>query len=152
MIVSTFRNERRQGSRLLAARSGHSHYYFRLAGSQGAPLSGREQLMPDLVKVGEGEHSLRPRQILRQAAIAHLGEAPRLLDHAKGVLAARASARTRPIDHPPALTQGAAGSRASIDAIAYSARLKELAVVLFPISLVAEDLALLPMQQLGQLS
>jgi hypothetical protein len=94
--VSTFRKERRQGSRLLAARSGHSHY-FRLAGSQGAPRSGREQLMPDLVKVGQCEHGLRPRQILGQAAISHLGEAPQLLDHAEGVFAAGASARARPI-------------------------------------------------------
>ena len=92
MVVSTFRKERRQGSRLLAARSGHSHYYFRLVGSQGARRSGREQLMPDLVKVGEGEHGLRPRQILGQAAISHLGEAPQLLDHAEGVFAAGASA------------------------------------------------------------
>lgn len=43
--MSTFRKERRQVGRLLAARSGHSHYYFRLAGSQGAPLCGREQLI-----------------------------------------------------------------------------------------------------------
>ena len=31
--------------------------------------------MPELVKVGQGEHGLRPRQVLGQAAIAHLGEA-----------------------------------------------------------------------------
>ena len=63
---------------------------------------------------------LRPCQILGQAAITLLGEAPQLLDHAKGVLAARACTRTRPIDQPPALTQPAAGSRMSIDAIAYA--------------------------------
>ena len=76
MIVSTIKQESRQGSKLLAAGSGHSHYYFRLAGSQRAPRSGREQLTADLVKVGQREHGLRPRQILGQAAIAHLGKAP----------------------------------------------------------------------------
>src|ERR1700722_940088 len=151
MVVSTFRKERRPGRRWLAARSGHSHYYFRLAGSQGAPRCGWKQLMPDLVKVGEGEHGLRPRQILGQAAIAHLGEAPQLLDHAEGVFAAGASARTRPIDHAPALAQWPPGSGPPVDPITYSARLKELAVVFFPVGLIAEDLALLSVQKLRQL-
>jgi hypothetical protein len=48
MVVSTFRKEKRQGSTLLAARSDHSHYYFRLAGSQGAPRFGREQLITSI--------------------------------------------------------------------------------------------------------
>ena len=52
--------------------------------------------MPELVKVGQGEHGLRPRQVLGQAAIAHLGEAPQLLDHAESVLAeARVRERAR---------------------------------------------------------
>src|SRR5690242_9849710 len=121
---------------------------MKLYRSQVAPHARRKQLAAHLVEIGQREHGLRPCQILGQAAIAHLGEAPQLLDHAKGVLAARAGARTRPIDHPPALTQGAAGSRASIDAIAYAPRLEELAIVLFPIRLVAEHLALLAVQKL----
>jgi hypothetical protein len=108
--------------------------------------------MPELVEIGEREHGLRPCQVLGQAAIAHLGEAPELLDHAKGVLAASAGARARPIDHPPALAQRAAGSRAPIDPIAHPPRLQELPVVFLPVRLVAEDLALLPMQQFGELS
>ena len=35
--------------------------------------------MPDLVEVGQGEHGLRPRQVLGQAAVSHLGEAPNCL-------------------------------------------------------------------------
>ena len=107
--------------------------------------------MPDLVKVGEGEHGLRPRQILGQAAISHLGEAPQLLDHAEGVFAAGASARARPIDHAPALAQRPLGGGPPVDPITYSARLKELAVVFFPVGLIAEDLALLSVQKLRQL-
>src|ERR1700746_3799844 len=151
MVVSTFRKERRQVSRLLAARSGHSHYYFRLSGSQGARRSGREQLMPDLLKVGEGEHGLRPRQVLGQAAIAHLGEAPQLLDHAEGVLAAGTGARARPIDHAPAFAQGPPGGGPPVDPITYYPAFKELAVVFFPVRLVAEHLALCSVEQLGQL-
>src|SRR3981081_1988392 len=125
MPVSTFRKEKRQGSRLWVARSGHSHYYFRVAGSQGAPRCGREQLVPDLVKVGEGEHGLRPRQILGQAAISRLHEAPQLLDYAEGVFAAGASARARPIDHAPALAQRPPGGRPPVDPITYSALVRK---------------------------
>jgi hypothetical protein len=46
-----------------------------------------------------------------------LGEAPELLDHAKGVLAARAGTRTRPVDDAPALAQRAAGSRAPVHGV-----------------------------------
>ena len=107
--------------------------------------------MPDLVKVGEGEHGLRPRQILGQAAISHLGEAPQLLDHAEGVFAAGASARARPVDHAPALAQRPPDGGPPVNPITYSARLKELAVVFFPVGLIAEDLALRSMQKLRQL-
>ena len=99
--------------------------------------------MPELVKVGQGEHGLRPRQVLGQAAIAHLGEAPQLLDHAEGVLAASTRARARPIDHAPAFAQAPPGGGPPVDPITYSARLKEIAVVFFPVGLIAEDLALL---------
>jgi len=108
--------------------------------------------MADLVAVGQCEHGLRPRQVLGQAAIAHLGEAPQLLDHAEGVLAAGARARTRPIDHAPALAQRPPGSGPPIYPVAYPPALKELAVVFFPVRLIAEHLALLPVQQLWQLS
>jgi hypothetical protein len=108
--------------------------------------------MPHPVEISQSEHGLRPRQVLGQTAVSHFGEAPQLLDQAKGVLAAGARARARPIDHAPAFTQGAAGSRASIDAIAYAPRLEELSVVFFPVRLVAEHFALRSVQKLRQLS
>jgi len=46
-----------------------------------------EQLSADLVEIGQGEHGLRAGQVLGQTAVAHFGEAPQLLDDAKGVFA-----------------------------------------------------------------
>src|SRR6201981_2162495 len=120
--------------------------------SQAAPCDGREQLAPHLIEISQCEHGLRPRQVFGQAAIAHLGEAPQLFNTRKGVLAAGSSARTRPVDHTPALAQRSLGVGAPIDPVAYPPRLKELAVVFLPVRLVTEDLALLPMQQFGKLS
>src|SRR5258708_24892132 len=60
-------------------------------------------------------------------------------------------ARVRPLDHAPALAQRPPGGGPPVDPITYSARLKELAVVFFPVGLIAEDLALLSVQKLRQL-
>jgi len=107
--------------------------------------------MPDSVEISQCKHGLRPRQVLGQAAIAHLGEAPQLLDHAERVLAAGPGARARPIDHAPALAQRAPTAGPPIDPIACAPRLKELAIVFLPVRLVAEHLALLSVQKLRQL-
>jgi len=48
-------------------------------------------------------------------------------------------ARARPIDHAPALAQRSPGGGPPVDPITYSARFKELAVVFFPIGLIAKD-------------
>ena len=111
--------------------------------SQAAPCGGREQLAPHLIEIGQREHGLRPRQVFGQAATTHLGEAPQLFNHAKGVLTARAGTRTRPVDHPPALAQRSLGIGTPIDPVAYPPRLKELPIVFLPVRLVTEDLALL---------
>src|ERR1700751_727642 len=55
--------------------------------SRRTPRLWREQLSPQLIKVGQREHGLRPRQILGQATVSHLGEAPQLLEHPKRMLA-----------------------------------------------------------------
>src|SRR5215469_2630166 len=107
--------------------------------------------MSDLVEVGQREHGLCPRQVLGQAAIAHLGEAPQLLDHPEGVLAAGAGARACPIDHAPALAQRPPSSGAPIDPVAYPPALEELSVIFFPVRLVAEHLAFLSVQKLRHL-
>src|SRR5690242_14832426 len=103
--------------------------------------------MPDLVEIGQSEHGLRPRQVLGQTPIAHLGEAPQLLDHPEGVFAAGASARARPIDSAPALTQRPLGGGPAIYPVAYPPRFKKLSVVFFPVGLIAKQLTLLPVQQ-----
>src|SRR5271170_1871922 len=120
--------------------------------SQPAPRLCRKKLSAHLVEIGQCEHGLGAGQILGQTAVSDLGEAPQLLDHPKGMLAAGPSSRARPIEQPPTRAQRPLGGGTPIDPIAYAPQLKELAVVLFPIGLITEDLALLPVQQLRQLS
>jgi hypothetical protein len=91
-------------------------------------------------------------QVLGQAAIPHLGKSPQLLDDAKGMLAARAGARTCAVDQPPAPAQGRLGGGPPIDPIAHPASFVGLPVGLLPIRLVAKDGALAPVQQAGQLA
>src|SRR6516165_1645143 len=69
--------------------------------SQDAPHLRRQQLATDQVEVRQGKQAEGPRQILGEAAIPDLGEAPQALDHVEGVLAARPGPRPRPIDGPP---------------------------------------------------
>src|SRR5437870_8794485 len=62
----------------------------------------RQQLAADLVEIGEREHGLCSGQVLGQTAIPDLGEAPQLLEDAKGVLAA---ATTNPGFHLTRVTR-----------------------------------------------
>ena len=110
-----------------------------------------EQVSAHLVEVGQCKHGLRPGQVLGQAAVSHFGEAPQLLDYAKGVFAARPGPRTRPVDHPPARAQRPFRGRTPIDPVAHSPRLEKLSVVFLPVRLVAKDFPLLPVQQVRQL-
>src|SRR5258708_38229445 len=57
--------------------------------SQRTPGPYWEQLSADLIEISQRKHGLRPCQVLGQAAVSHFGEAPQLLDYAKGVFAAR---------------------------------------------------------------
>src|SRR6266851_4994072 len=118
--------------------------------SQRTPGPCREQLSADLVEVGQRKHGLRARQILGQAAVSHFSEAPQVLDYPKGVFAARPGPRTRPVDHPPALTQGPLGGRAPVDPVAHAPGLEKLSIVFFPVRLITEQLPLLPVQQIRQ--
>ena len=51
--------------------------------SQRTPGPCWEQLSAHLVEVGQRKHSVRARQVLGQASIPYLGEAPQLLDHSE---------------------------------------------------------------------
>src|ERR1700730_8666536 len=118
--------------------------------SQCTPGPSWEQLSADLVEVGQRKHGLRSRQVLGQTAVSHFSEAPQLLDYAKGVFAARPGPRARPVDHPPARAQGPLGGGAPVDPIAHSRRLEKLAIVFFTVRVIAEQLPLLPVQQIRQ--
>src|SRR5882724_5622506 len=94
--------------------------------SQRTPSPGWKQLSAHLVEVGQRKHSVRARQVLGQASIPYLGEAPQLLDHSESMLAAGARPRARPIDHPPALAPRPMGGRTPIDPVTHSPRLEKL--------------------------
>jgi hypothetical protein len=64
---------------------------------------------------------------------------------------AGAGPRTHPIDYAPAFAQRPAIGT-PIDPVAYTSSRERLAVGFLPVSLIAEHLALLPVQQLWQLS
>src|SRR5712671_3028989 len=112
---------------------------------------GWKQLSADLVEVGQRKHGLRACQVLSQTAIPYFGEDPQLFDYPKGVFAARPGPRARSVDHPPALAQGLLGGGAPVDPIAHSRRLEKLSIVFLPVRLIAEQLPLLPVQQIRQL-
>src|SRR5208282_4860375 len=90
-------------------------------------------------------------QVLGQTAVSHFGETPQLLNYAKGVFAASPGPRARPVDQPPALAQRPLGGRAPVDPVAHPPRLEKLSIVFLPVRLIAEQLALLPVQQVRQL-
>ena len=58
-------------------------------GSPQALRPRREQFTPKLIEISQRKHGLCPCQVLGQATVSHFGEAPQVLDHAKGVFAAR---------------------------------------------------------------
>ena len=111
---------------------------------------GWKQLSADLVEIGQRKHGLRACQVLSQTAIPYFGEAPQLFDYPKGVFAARPGPRARPVDHSPALAQGPLGGGTPVDPVAHSPCLEKLSIFLLPVRLIAEQLPLLPVQQIRQ--
>ena len=103
-------------------------WWLRSWPSQCASGAERKEPVADLVKVSERKHDVRSGQVLGQAPIAHLGEAPQLLDHPKRVLAARSGPRPRPVDQAPALAQQALRGGTPIDSVAHPAGLERLAI------------------------
>src|SRR5580698_8421348 len=128
---------------------GGRHLRFPRSGSPRAPRSCGEQVSADLVEVGQRKHGLRSGQVLGQTAVSHFSEAPQLLDHPKGVFAARPGPRARPVDHPPALAQRPLRGRASVDPVAHSPSPEKLSIVFFPVRLIAEQLRSCPCNRSG---
>src|ERR1700693_4945096 len=126
----------------------HRDYLLLEISSQRTPGLSWEQLSADLVEVGQRKHGLRARQVLGQTAVSHFGEAPQLLDYPEGVFAACAGPRARPVDHPPALAQRPLGDRAPVDPVAHTPPREKLSIIFLPVRLIAEQLALLPVQQI----
>jgi hypothetical protein len=69
--------------------------------SQRAPRPRGHELVTEAVQIGQSEHRLRSGQILRPAAIPHLGESPQPLHDVKRMFAPRPNARARSVDLSP---------------------------------------------------
>src|ERR1700757_5357875 len=116
-----------------------------------APGPWQEQFAAELIEVGQRKHGLRSRQVLGQAAIAHFGEAPQLLDHSKGVLAAGTCPRARSIDQAPAFTQRATIG-ATINPVVHAFGRERLAVGFLPVGLISKHRPLPAVEQMRKLS
>src|SRR5687767_6252541 len=88
--------------------------------SQGASCSRGQQSASHEVEIGKGEHCVGLGKVLRDAAIAHLGEAPEALHHIEGVLDVGANARARTIDATLSGRDVVSPLAAAIDSIAHA--------------------------------
>src|SRR5688572_14401760 len=104
--------------------------------SQGAPCPWRHQSTPHEIEVGESEHAIGLGQILGDAAIAHLGEAPQALDHIEGVLDAGADARARAIDEPLRGGDAVSPLAATVHPVTDAGLAAQVAVFLAPVGAV----------------
>ena len=102
------------------------------------------------IQIRQREHRLRFREVLGEAAVAHLREAPQALHHVEGVLATRPRARS--VDQAPALAQRMLRPNgAPVHAVANAARLEGVAIRSLPIRPVPVHHALGAVQQLRHL-
>jgi hypothetical protein len=60
----------------------------------------RHQSSPQHVQIGKREHGVKTRRVLRQAPVAHLGEAPQVLYHVEDVFRASPGSRSDAVDSP----------------------------------------------------
>src|SRR5208283_4455912 len=67
------------------------------------------------------------------------------------MLATGAGPRASPVDQPPARAQRSLGGGTPIDPVAHPPSLEKLSIVFPPVRLIAEQLPLLPVQQIRQL-
>src|SRR6185312_3908964 len=111
-----------------------------------------QQPSPQQVQVRQSEGREQPRGVLRQAAVAHLAEAPQPFDYVEDVLASSPGSRAQPIDAALILSQWCATSRTAVDAVADALGQGALPMRLVPVGLITEDLALLAVKELGHLS
>src|SRR5580658_9996076 len=111
-----------------------------------------QQAAPDHVKVCEREHRVEPCGVLRQAAVAHLGKAPQLLHHPEGVLATGPGRRAQAVQVLMVGAERSARVASPIYPVTYSVLLSREPMHLTPVGLVAVELSLIAMQQVGQLT
>src|ERR1700676_2829484 len=107
-----------------------------------------EQATSDHVQIGQGKGCKKSGSVLRQPAIAHLGKAPQVLDHMKGVLTASAGRRAQPIQLSLVGTEYCASTGAAVHPVPYPVLSGSQTVQLAPVGLVSIQRPFLTMQQL----
>src|SRR5262245_15087204 len=116
--------------------------------SENAPRLRRQQLAADQVEIRQREETEGARQVLGEASIADLGEAPQPLHDVEWVLPARPSPRPGAIDRPPARTQRLVRRGGPpIHSVAYPRGLEGLPIRFLPIRLVPVEDAFLAVHQ-----
>src|SRR5262249_4195829 len=120
--------------------------------SQDAPRLGRQQLAADQVEIRQREETEGARQVLGEAAVADLAEAPQALHDVERVLATRPGPRPGAIDGPPPRAQRFVGrGGAAIHPVAHTLDFERLAIRFLPVRLVPVEDTLLPVHQRGEL-
>src|SRR5690348_12646229 len=138
-----------RGSRLRSRRSAPLVSDFMVVFS---PMDGlrlcSEQRTSRQVQVRQGKRREGAHRVFHQPTVADLCKPPKRLHHVEGMLTTRACCRAAAVGFPLAFGQRTARPRTSIDAIAHTRVAAMLSMLLRPVRLIAEDLALLAMQQL----
>jgi hypothetical protein len=102
----------RRKSRGATGDGGEAAVWSSRFGSQAGPRSWRKQRAPELIKIGQRKHGLRPGQVFGQPPVPDLGKTPQLLDHPKRVFAAaRVRERARLISRQRSLNGVLLGRR-----------------------------------------
>src|SRR5688572_6083681 len=115
--------------------------------SQGAPCPRRQQSASHEVEIGKGEHGVGLGEVLGDAAVAHLGEAPQALNDVEGMLDAGANARARAIDEPLCRSDLVSTAAAAVHPVTDAGLAAQPAMLLTPVGAVAVYLGLFAVEQ-----
>ena len=122
--------------------------FLRFRPSLETPIPSNQNAFSNHVQIGQREHGKGTRGVLGQAAIAHLGEAPQLLDDAKRMFAASPGPKACAVDHALGFGQRFASSAAPVDTVADAGLLAVFAVPFGPVGLVTVNLLFFAVNQL----
>src|SRR5690606_16069188 len=111
----------------------------------------RQQLSPDEVEVCECERGIGTHGVFPESAVADLPEAPQLLHHVEGMLAASSNPGPRAVDPPPESRQWFVTVTPLVDPVADPGTVERLAISVLPVGRITVELSLLTVEQVPKL-